>query len=545
MTEALGLQVHLHDRLLGVLDPTRPGLSLLEGLSDSVHLSRLSAAFAIRTTPIALYNWLDGLLPENGHRAAFVRKARELVTKDDRFSQWEGVLPILLANTDVEYPGAVTFRARGLREPQPDYRPRGYEHIDDREVANRLLMAMWRAESSAPRPRKHYPKLSPSLSGQQPKIGLFHDSHHDAWAVPRGIDLTTWVAKVEHRSRFPGEAGVEAICQRAMRWLDVPAATTYARVFRGVQTVLSKRSDRTTDPKTGRIVPVHQEDLSQAFGWHPTIKYEHESPRGPTWKEVYALVRKLGTDPDRDTSLLTRIVVATWAIGHADFHRRNLGFIHSGLDKPFTVRPAPLYDVSSVVGNERYLAKTLSLRIGGGESIPKLKPAHWIRFAHECALDPDQVLAVLTDLTRQLPDAIAEARDRAKHEDENIHQETVDRRIDTLLNTTANRARTVRQSTHAAYRKGARHLDPQVHQLVHTISALDATYGEGAVKLTARRNGHFDVSHDIAGTNESRFVATVSSPRPVVTALFQLGRYASQDFKKLQESYGRANARLS
>ena len=56
---------------------------------------------------------------------------------------------------------------------------------------------------------------------------------------------------MEDNPRLPGEAAIEAICQRAFAALWIDSAETVSRVFDGVQTVLSTRSDQVGAPETG------------------------------------------------------------------------------------------------------------------------------------------------------------------------------------------------------------------------------------------------------------------------------------------------------
>ena len=94
------------------------------------------------------------------------------------------------------------------------------------------------------------------------KIGLTM-LEDGSWGAAYGQALNTWIAKVEDNPRLPGEAGIEAICQRAFAVLGIDSAVTASQVFDGVQTVLSRRSDRVGTPEAGNVTARHQEDMAQ------------------------------------------------------------------------------------------------------------------------------------------------------------------------------------------------------------------------------------------------------------------------------------------
>ena len=137
------------------------------------------------------------------------------------------------------------------------------------------------------------------------------------WAAAHGQSLNTWIAKVEDNPTLPGKAGIEAICQRAFAALGIDNAETSSQVFDGVQTVLSRRSDRVRAPETG-VRPRHQEDMAQALGYPCALKYDAGWRTEPRWRECHRLLAVRAKDPDAEHRRLTQILAATWLIGHSD-----------------------------------------------------------------------------------------------------------------------------------------------------------------------------------------------------------------------------------
>ena len=216
--------------------------------------------------------------------------------------------------------------------------------------------ADWRGERSC-----HTPSRASRCQGCAGRSGLtiLEDG---SWGAAYVQALNTWIAKVEDNPRLPGEAGIEAICQRAFAVLGIDSAETASRVFDGVQTVLSRRSDRVGAPETGNVRPRHQEDMAQALGYPCALKYDAGWRTEPRWRECHRLLSARAKDPDAEHRRLTQILAATWLIGHSDLHRRNLGFVHAEVGTTASIAIAPLYDVSSARGLKN-IDQTLAIGI--------------------------------------------------------------------------------------------------------------------------------------------------------------------------------------
>ena len=142
----------------------------------------------------------------------------------------------------------------------------GYERLTESEIGNRLGEADRIARGVARGTKLPHALEGIALSGMRGKIGLTM-LEDGGWAAAYGHALNTWIAKVEDNPRLPGEAGIEAICQRAFATIGIDSAETASQIFDGVQTVLSRRSDRVGAPETGNVRPWHQEDMAQALGY--------------------------------------------------------------------------------------------------------------------------------------------------------------------------------------------------------------------------------------------------------------------------------------
>ena len=390
--------------------------------------ARISAAWTEKPATRQLNCWLDGCLPENGLLGRYRARAQAMLQAAGLARETPKVGEILWANADAEFAGAIRFDTDRTRSAA---QTSGYERLTEPEIGRRLDEADRVARGLGRGTKLPDGPEGIALSGMRGKIGLTM-LEDGSWGAAYGHALNTWIAKVEDNPRLPGEAGIEAICQRAFAVLGIDSAETASRVFDGVQTVLSRRSDRVGAPETGNVRPRHQEDMAQALGYPCALKYDAGWRTEPRWRECHRLLSARAKDPDAEHRRLTQILAATWLIGHSDLHRRNLGFLHAEVGTTAGITIAPLYDVSSARGLKN-IDQTLAIGIARQQGLTRIRPRVWITHASECGLDPDETIEIVRATARGMPDAVPQARDEARSSDENKAQASVDRRVTEIL----------------------------------------------------------------------------------------------------------------
>ena len=373
--------------------------------------ARISAAWTEKPATRQLNCWLDGCLPENGLLGRYRTRAQSMLQAAGLACETPKVGEILWANADAEFAGAIRFDTERTRSTA---QMSGYERLTEPEIGRRLDEADRIARGLGRGTKLPDAPEGIALSGMRGKIGLTM-LEDGSWGHAYGQALNTWIAKVEDNPRLPGEAGIEAICQRAFAVLGIDSAETASRVFDGVQTVLSRRSDRVGAPETGNVRPRHQEDMAQALGYPCALKYDAGWRTEPRWRECHRLLSARAKDPDAEHRRLTQILAATWLIGHSDLHRRNLGFLHAEDGTPPSITIAPLYDVSSARGLKN-IDQTLAIGIARQLGLTRIRPRVWIAHASECALDPEETIEIVRATASRMPDAVAQARDEARSE---------------------------------------------------------------------------------------------------------------------------------
>ncbi|MGN9913369.1 HipA domain-containing protein [Phytohabitans sp. LJ34] len=192
----------------------------------------------------------------------------------------------------------------------------------------------------------------------------------------------------------------------AARGLGLDAAASRIASFDGERVIVVDRYDRL--PRAdGAIRRLHQEDLCQALGIPPVIKYQSEGGPGP--EQILGLLRS-----DSCRRRFVDALAFNWIIAGTDAHAKNYSLLLSGSE----VRLAPLYDLASALPYDEMHAPKLrmAMRIGGEYRIAAIRARHWRRLAEGGGLDPDATVTRIDDLAARIPDAFKAAAHSAPGE---------------------------------------------------------------------------------------------------------------------------------
>lgn len=338
-----------------------------------------------------LRSWLWGLLPDNDD--VLRRWAREYEASISSPSS------LLATDIGMDCAGAVQFY-RPDRDPAAD-RDSGVRWLRDSDVEERL--AELRTDSTSWLGRRTAGQFS--LAGAQAKTALRWDAGSKRWGVPRGHEPSTHIFK----PAIPGLADQhlnEHLCLTAARHLGLTAATTGIAEFGDEQAVVVERFDR-REEAPGRWSRIHQEDLCQALGVHPGLKYEADG--GPTAADIADAIRE-ATGPTvarREVRRFVDALIFNWIIGGTDAHAKNYALLHRGSQTRF----APLYDVSSILpydDSNGHKIK-LAMKVGDEYKIKRIGRKQWIRLAQNVGLSETWVLDRCEELATAAPAAFEEA----------------------------------------------------------------------------------------------------------------------------------------
>lgn len=387
--------------------------------------------------------FLWGLLPDN-ERVLDRWAQRFQVSARDAFA--------LLSEVGEDCPGAVQFAAPDRVDELRGEGELDVEWLDEEDVARRLRTL--REDQAAWRLAEDQGQFS--LAGSQPKTALvFLDGR---WGVPAGRTPTTHILKPPLRG-FDGYVENEHLCLVLAREAGLAAATSQVQRFGDEAAIVVERYDRARTAslaeaaaaeagmraasaaagaagtasdaraaataasaaaareeslralaRTQPILRLHQEDLCQALGVRPTLKYQNQGGPGPS--DVMGLIREHSSSPGEDAEAFVDALTFNWLIGGTDAHAKNYSLLHGAGRR---VRLAPLYDLSSFLPYAPSDGRRvkLAMKIGSKYGLRDIRKRHWISLAEEAGLDPDGTVARMVRLASAVGDTVPEVRRRA------------------------------------------------------------------------------------------------------------------------------------
>lgn len=214
-----------------------------------------------------------------------------------------------------------------------------------------------------------------SLAGAQSKVPVVLVD--GAVALPAPGQPTTHILKPPI-SRFAATTENEAFVMRLAAAIGLDVAPVEPRIVRDRTFLLVQRYDRARGDD-GRVRRIHQEDFCQALAVAPETKYASEG--GPTFKDCFALLRRVVARPAVDVLKLLDAVIFNVIAGNADAHGKNFSILYDA-EGP---RLAPLYDLLATVAYPD-LSQKFAMKIGKSATLSELDAEGWAMFAAEAGL---------------------------------------------------------------------------------------------------------------------------------------------------------------
>lgn len=210
-----------------------------------------------------------------------------------------------------------------------------------------------------------------SLAGTRDKLGvLLKDGRI---GITRGRPPSTHIVKVPP-PQLPGLVANEAYCMSLAREMGLTVATVAPLRAGDQQALIVERYDRFR--AGSNIRRLHQEDLCQASGHTPEVKYESEGGIGVA--ECGALIRAHAAGPGAALLRFLDVLLFNFVIGNADAHSKNYSLL---LEGPGAPRLAPLYDLISTRAYGRRFGRKMGMKYGGEYRPDRIRGRHLDRLA--------------------------------------------------------------------------------------------------------------------------------------------------------------------
>jgi serine/threonine-protein kinase HipA len=296
----------------------------------SLSLSLPLGAQEIQGDPVR--NYFDNLLPDN-------ERIRERLKR--RYQTESTEVADLLEAIGRDCVGAVQLLPPGME-------PKGWERIEAEPLQAHQVASIIdgvTAEGAAQQEDEDQ-HFRISIAGAQEKTALL--LWRGQWCRPLGATPTSHIVKLplgliggSRRVDAKDSVDNEWLCSRILSALGLPVARADIVTFEHHRVLVVERFDREWMDNGRWMARLPQEDLCQALGLPPSMKYE--SDKGPGLLKCLEVLRASSNPMDASYFLLTQL--AFWLLAATDGHAKNFSLF---LNQGDAIELTPIYDVISM-----------------------------------------------------------------------------------------------------------------------------------------------------------------------------------------------------
>lgn len=275
-----------------------------------------------------VFFFFDNLLPDNPKIRARIQ-ARFHAKTDQPFD--------LLASIGKDCVGAIQFSSETIK----DIKKIEAEPLNNHEIAN--LLKNYREAPLGM--TKESDDFRISIAGAQEKSALLY--HGKQWCRPLSTTPTSHIFKLsigmlEHQQMdLSMSCENEWLCLQIAKAFGLDTASSAIEKFEDVKVLVVERFDRQLAQDGSWIMRLPQEDLCQALGYSPNLKYQSDG--GPGIKNIMKFLLD-STNPNSDRDNFFRTQILFWLLAAIDGHAKNF----SVFIKPYgRYQSTPLYDIMS------------------------------------------------------------------------------------------------------------------------------------------------------------------------------------------------------
>ncbi|ACM18459.1 transcriptional regulator HipA [Geotalea daltonii FRC-32] len=260
-----------------------------------------------------------------------------------------------------------------------------------------------------------------SLAGAQEKTALLRLDGR--WCIPSGVTPTSHILKlpigtIAHSGMdLTDSVENEWLCHLILKEFGVPVANAEMEVFEGVKALVVERFDRRWAEDGSWLIRLPQEDMCQAMGVAPALKYESDG--GPGIQKIMTFL--LGSaDALGDRRVFMQVQVLFWLLAAIDGHAKNFSiFIRPRGEFSLT----PMYDVLSayplvVKGQLDPHRLRMAMAVSGKnrryEHI-SIRYRHWLATAQRNNVSPEEMALIIEELLDRVDSITAAVASRLPH----------------------------------------------------------------------------------------------------------------------------------
>lgn len=255
-----------------------------------------------------------------------------------------------------------------------------------------------------------------SLAGAQEKTAFLY--YQNQWCKPLGTTPTSHIFKLPIGVVGQGQLDLsescenEWLCLQLLRAFELPVAEAEILHFDEAKVLAIKRFDRRWSAGGTWLVRLPQEDMCQALGIAPALKYEADG--GPSILNILDLL-KGSTENTIDRRHFFKAQIIFWLMAAIDGHAKNYSVF---LEKNNHYRLTPFYDVMSAFplmtpqGLQKQKVKMAMAWQGKNKHYQwnTIQPRHFIETGKKAGLRQPIVEDILHEIAIQYQSAVEQCQ---------------------------------------------------------------------------------------------------------------------------------------
>lgn len=250
-----------------------------------------------------------------------------------------------------------------------------------------------------------------SIAGAQEKTALLWKDNN--WHRPLGTTPTTHIFKLPiGKINYSGmdlsdSCENEWLCLKIAEAFELPVCSTEIKTFDEAKVLVVERFDRRQSGDW--IMRLPQEDMCQALGVSPNIKYENDG--GPGIKAIMRLLQQ-SRESISDRILFFKSQVLFWLLAAIDGHAKNFSIF---IEPEGRFRMTPLYDIMSahpLLAKKQLQTKKIKMAMAfSGKNRHyhwhQIQIRHFISTARQSGFNEKTAHAILVEMMGVVDDVIA------------------------------------------------------------------------------------------------------------------------------------------
>lgn len=251
-----------------------------------------------------------------------------------------------------------------------------------------------------------------SIAGAQEKTALLWKDA--SWHRPLGTTPTTHIfklpiGKIEHSGMDLSESCEnEWLCLKIAEAFGMPVCNSEVHSFDGTKALVVERFDRRMGD--GWIMRLPQEDMCQALGYSPNIKYESDG--GPGIGEIMRFLLQ-SREVKHDRELFFQSQVLSWLLAAIDGHAKNFSVF---IEPEGRFRMTPLYDIMSaypLIANKQLQSRKIKMAMAlRGKNRHyhwhSIQPRHFISTAAQIGFNAETAQTLFNEMIDKIDDVAAQ-----------------------------------------------------------------------------------------------------------------------------------------